>query len=144
MKVYIAAPLFNEMERERNLKIKKFIEKLGFEVFLGQENVGISYDLIDESNKSIIRKKIFDNDVKGVKDSDVILFLLDGRTPDEGACIEIGMAYAFGKTCIGYKTDYRAMDQNGDNNIMVDGCIGSNMASSLEELKQIFFLINPS
>jgi len=135
--VFIAAPLFNKMERERNTKIKKFLEQLGFEVFLPQDNVGLSYDLIhgDTKQKSEVRKHIFLSDVNGVKKSDIILFLMDGRTPDEGSCVELGIGWLLGKHCIGYKTDNRAMDQNGDNNIMIDGCLNFEMARNMEQLK---------
>lgn len=134
-KVFIAAPLFNEMELERNCRVKKAIESWGFSVFLGQDDVGLSYDVIDTTNKAQVRREIFQKDVQGVKECDVIVFLLDGRIPDEGACIEVGMAFAWGKICIGYKSDNRAMDKNGDNNIMIDGCLGFQMATNLNELK---------
>ena len=39
---------------------------------------------------------------------DAILFIFDGRVPDEGACFELGYCYAKGKKCIGYKTDARS------------------------------------
>ncbi|TRZ78591.1 hypothetical protein D4R87_00325 [bacterium] len=135
-KVFIAAPLFNELERKRNTEIKKIIEKLNFDVFLAQDNVGLSYNMINKNNKRDVRKKIFQCDVEGLKQCDIVLFLLDGRVPDEGGCVEIGMAYAWGKTCIGYKTDNRSMDGNGDNNIMIDGCIDFETMTTLEELRQ--------
>ncbi len=135
--VFVAAPLFNEMERERNTRIKKFLEQLGFEVFLAQDDVGLSYDFIhgDERQKSEVRQRIFLSDAGGVKKSDIILFLIDGRTPDEGACVELGMGWMLGKPCVGYKTDNRAMDQNGDNNIMIDGCLNFEMARNMDQLK---------
>lgn len=124
IRIFIAAPLFNEMERERNEKINKFIKSLGYKTFLAQNDVGLSYDLIwNRRQKNNIRKKIFESDVKGLISSDIILFLLDGRTPDEGMCIEVGMGWILDKPCIAYKTDNRAMDEFGDNNIMIDGCI---------------------
>jgi len=133
--VYIAAPLFNEMERERNSKIKNFVEALGFKVFLPQDNVGLSYNLIQKEGKGEVRKRIFLSDVNGVKKSDIILFLIDGRTPDEGSCVELGMGWILGKPCVGYKTDNRSMDQNGDDNIMIEGCLNFEIARSIEQLK---------
>lgn len=47
MKLYLAAPLFNEMERDRNTKICSLIERLGIEVFLPQRDGGLFYDLIN-------------------------------------------------------------------------------------------------
>lgn len=139
MKIYIAAPLFNEMEWERNTRVKAFLQDLGFQVHLPQDEAGLSYDLISsDEEKAEVRTRLFESDVEGVKGCDIVVCLLDGRVPDEGTCIELGMAYAWGKICIGYKTDKRAMDQNGDNNIMIDGCIGEScIASTLPELRRM-------
>ena len=46
---------------------------------------------------------------------DAILFVFDGRVPDEGACFELGYCYAKGKRCIGYKTDARSFIDGYDN-----------------------------
>lgn len=48
--------------------------------------------------------------------------LIDGRVPDEGACIELGIAYAQGKRCYGLKTDTRTIQLDLDNNPMIEGC----------------------
>lgn len=123
LNIFIAAPLFNEMERRRNSEMKNFLISHGFTVFLAQDDVGLSYDMIEsDESKSTIRKNIFQSDMDGVSKCDIVIALLDGRTPDEGACVELGMGKAFGKKCILFSTDDRAMDKYGDNNIMVDGC----------------------
>lgn len=47
-------------------------------------------------------------------ESDVFLFVLDGRVPDEGTCVELGIAYCQkklqdpGKKHVGLRTDARA------------------------------------
>lgn len=43
---------------------------------------------------------IFEKDVQELKNSDVVVFNMDGRVPDEGACVEIGIGYALGKECV--------------------------------------------
>ena len=136
--IYIAAPLFNQIEWERNVQIKTFVESLGFDVHLPQDKAGRFSDLSkDSSNPEALRKDIFNNDLKGVKECDIILCLLDGRVPDEGTCVELGMAYVLGKICIGYKTDIRAMGRDGYDNIMITESIGQNMAGTFDELKTI-------
>lgn len=136
MKVFIAAPLFNEMERDNNRSIKELLLRLGFSVFLAQDDVGLSYEMIEsKETKSGLREKIFRADVNGVRDCDILLLLLDGRVPDEGACVELGMAHAMGKICIAYKTDSRAMDVNGDNNIMIDGTLSFGVTTTLAALE---------
>ena len=140
--VYIAAPLFNEIEWKRNNNIKTFIESLGFEVHLPQDKTGRFSDLSKRSNDlNKLRKDIFINDLNGVKNCDIILCLLDGRVPDEGTCVELGMAYVLGKTCVGYKTDIRAMGKDGFDNIMITESIKDNMASTFEELKGILIKV---
>ena len=134
MKVFIAAPLFNEMERKRNSEIAKSVREFGFEVFVPQDDVGLAYDIITKDTKDEVRRQIFDEDMDAVRKSDIILILLDGRTPDEGACVELGVGWALGKICIGYKTDDRAMDKNGDNNIMIDGCL-TRIVKTTDELR---------
>ena len=136
-KIYLAAPLFNEMELKRNEEIKKMLVEHGYDVYLPQEEVGLASEMITKENKLIINKKIFDSDIKGIKDSDILLFLLDGRVPDEGACVELGMAYAWNKKCVGYKTDTRALDITGDDNLFIEGCFDFRVARNINELLEI-------
>ena len=48
--------------------------------------------------------------------------VLDGRVPDEGACVELGIAYANNKRCYGIKSDARSVEINLDLNPMIRGC----------------------
>ena len=48
--------------------------------------------------------------------------VLDGRVPDEGACVELGIAYASGKRCYGIKGDARSVELDMDLNPMIRGC----------------------
>ena len=54
--------------------------------------------------------------------ADIVVMVLDGRVPDEGACVELGMAYAAGKRCYGLKTDTRSLESNLDLNPLIAGC----------------------
>lgn len=65
-----------------------------------------------------------------------MIFFLDGRVPDEGACVELGMAYAWGKICIGYKTDDRCLDFTGTDNLFIEGCLDFKILHNLKELKE--------
>lgn len=136
MKIYIAAPLFNESELERNRRIRDFLRELGYETYLPQEDGGIAFDLIkDGAQMQQTRTKIFESDLEQVRACDILLCILDGRVPDEGLCIELGYAYALGKTCIGYLTDKRSFDKYGIN-LMIEGCL-SCIAYSREALRAI-------
>ena len=60
-----------------------------------------------------------------VLDAEVFLFVLDGRVPDEGACVELGIAYRQmylqdgEKLLVGLHTDTRAAFNGGRLNPMV-------------------------
>lgn len=140
MKVYIAAPLFNETELERNRKVRDFVNGLGFETYLPQEDGGISHEIIDKGGSiKETRAKIFKKDIQEIKNSDIVLCILDGRVPDEGLCIELGVAYTLGKTCIGYLTDCRSFDCYGQN-LMIEGCLNT-IVSNKEQLKKTLLLL---
>ena len=71
----------------------------------------------------------------------IIFMVLDGRAPDEGACVELGIAYASGKRCYGIKSDSRSVELDMDLNPMISGCFiklfynldGGKLLNSLEE-----------
>ena len=94
MLVYFAAPLFCQAEKAFNLRLTGTSEERGFTVFLPQrdgiENSKPPYSemTIDEQHQAI-----FAVDRDKVLEADVFLFVLDGRVPDEGACVELGIAY---------------------------------------------------
>ena len=119
--VYFAAPLFSEGERAYNLKIVTILEKYGYTVFLPQRDGFLAPELegLTEEEKN---KKIFDKDYEEVLKADILFILLDGRVPDEGACVELGIAYANNKRCYGFKSDARSVELDMDLNPMIRGC----------------------
>lgn len=138
MKIYIAGPLFNEVELARNRQMRDALKNWGFDTYLPQEDGGVSYDEIEAGGDVVAtRKRIFDNDFDETKKCDVMLCLLDGRVPDEGMCVELGAAYALGKKCIGYQTDQRSLDKYGMS-LMIAGCLSATV-STLEDLKKYLF-----
>ena len=129
MRIYLAAPLFNDIERSRNVRLRDLLKDAGHSVYLPQEDGGLLYTA-REPEKS--RKRLFEADVEAIKNTDAIVCVLDGRVPDEGMCVELGIAYALNKKCIGYQTDARRLDQYG-NSLMIDGCLAG-IAHTDEEL----------
>ncbi len=75
-----------------------------------------------KSEKELI-KMIFKLDESEVLKADIIFINLDGRIPDEGACVELGIAYAKNKRCYGFKTDTRSVEKSLDLNPMISGCM---------------------
>jgi nucleoside 2-deoxyribosyltransferase len=92
--IYFAGPLFSEAERRFNLALTQRLEALGYEVFLpqrdGAERDRPPYDAMTPEER---RQAMFRLDRSRILDSDVFLFVLDGRVPDEGACVELGIAH---------------------------------------------------
>ncbi|MGL1893385.1 MAG: nucleoside 2-deoxyribosyltransferase domain-containing protein [Spirochaetaceae bacterium] len=115
MKIYFAGPLFCKSERDFNLNLTIELEKLGYEVFLPQRD-GAEKDKppYDSMPKDERRLAIFSLDRNKILECDIFLFVLDGRVPDEGACVELGIAYTqkyltnADKLLIGLQTDIRA------------------------------------
>ena len=114
-KIYFAAPLFNDAEKEFNINLTTKLEGLGFEVFLPQrDGVESNKEPYSFMGKEERRKAMFELDRNMVEQCDIFLFTLDGRVPDEGACVELGIAYTHkrlvdeSKTLIGLQTDSRA------------------------------------
>ena len=125
------------MERSRNEEIARLIESCGLTTYLPQRDGGVFSEMIS-SGKDVedIRKDIFGDDITALKDSDIIVCLLDGRALDEGMCIELGMAYALGKICIGYCTDSRSLSPK-EMNIILEGTLRTVFATK-KELQEYF------
>ena len=120
MKIYMAAPLFSEGERRFNEHIDEIVRETGHETYLPQRDGGCVAELPDTINGMPKREYLFRLDCENMDQCDAILFLIDGRVPDEGACFEFGYCYAKGKRCIVYKTDVRSFI-DGYDNVMLHG-----------------------
>ena len=119
--VYFAGPLFSQAEKEYNLKLAKLLEDHGYKVFLPQRD-GFEAALLVGKSEDELTKMIFEKDVSEILKADIVFMVLDGRVPDEGACVELGIAYANNKRCYGVKTDTRAAEMHLDLNPMIAGC----------------------
>lgn len=137
LKIYIAGPLFSEAEIKYNECLNKFLIELGYQTFLPQhDGYKLSELLAKGMSTSVAMARIFNKDIEEIQNSDVVVLILDGRVPDEGACVEIGYAYAIGKECIGLKTDSRTLISNIDNPLIV-GALNNRIAKNHKELEKI-------
>jgi nucleoside 2-deoxyribosyltransferase len=135
--IYIASPLFSQAELHFNTIIRGALEPK-FNVYLPQEDGELLNDTVEFGGdvQSAI-KRIFLCDVEAIRKCDILLIVLDGRTVDEGAAFELGVAFALGKTCFGLQTDPRRLLQVG-NNPMISGPL-VHIFSSLDELRSWAF-----
>ena len=126
MLVYLAGPLFSEAERSFNATLAGGLEKRRFRVFLPQRD-GVERDKApyDAMPPEARRRAMFELDEAKIMEADVFLFVLDGRVPDEGACVELGIAHAHRrltghrKLLVGLHTDARAAFPESKLNPMV-------------------------
>jgi nucleoside 2-deoxyribosyltransferase len=114
-KLYFAGPLFNQAELQFNEQLCFKLEGRGISVFLPQrDGVESAKPPYKDMSKDERRRTMFAIDRDEILKADIFLFILDGRVPDEGACVELGIAYAqrhfteCDKLLIGLQTDKRA------------------------------------
>ena len=135
--VYIAGPLFSESELEFNVKLNEFLKNIGFDTFLPQQDGHLLSELIDNGiEERTAIQMIFQKDEKIIKSCDLVVFVMDGRVPDEGACVEIGLAYAYNKECFGLKTDSRSLMGDMDNPLII-GAVKGRIAKSFSDLAHL-------
>lgn len=138
--IYIAGPLFSKSELEFNVKLNEFLKNIGFNTFLPQQDGHLLSELINNGiEKHTAIQMIFQKDAEIIKSCDLIVFVMDGRVPDEGACVEIGLAYAYNKECFGLKTDSRSLMGDIDNPLII-GAVKGRIAKSFSDLEH---LLNP-
>jgi nucleoside 2-deoxyribosyltransferase len=114
-RVYLAGPLFSQVERNRNRSIRDAISSFA-NVYLPQEDGGLIFDLVrDGVPVEQAKAQIFLQDIQAIAQCDVLVIIMDGRSIDEGASFELGYAFALGKICVGLKTDSRTLFPFGDN-----------------------------
>jgi nucleoside 2-deoxyribosyltransferase len=114
MRIFLAAPLFNEAERDFNKEIATKLRIEGFEVWLAQEHKFIKGSDVEE------KRLIFEEDLDALKKSNVIIAVLDGVDVDTGVAFEMGFAHATGKPIIGLKTDHRVFSRVEAVNLMLE------------------------
>ena len=114
MKIFLAAPLFSESERDFNSKVAKRLRDKGFEVWLAQESPFVHEGTFKE------KEKIYEEDISALKTCDIVVAVLDGVEVDSGVAFEMGYATALEKPLIGLKTDRRAFSKLEEVNLMLE------------------------
>jgi len=114
LKIFLAAPLFNEAERDFNAKVAANLRKEGFDVWLAQEQPFIKTGSAEE------KRSIFNHDIEALKKCDFVLAILDGLDVEAGVAFEMGYAKALGKPIVGLKTDYRTFSNIESINLMLE------------------------
>jgi nucleoside 2-deoxyribosyltransferase len=120
------------------------LEAKGYQVFLPQrDGVESEKPPYHEMTNDELRQTIFMLDRDKLLQTDIFLFVLDGRIPDEGACVELGIAYGQkyllqqDKLLIGLHTDMRWAFPGGKLNAMISGALDCTMGDEEELIAEI-------
>jgi nucleoside 2-deoxyribosyltransferase len=133
-RLYLAGPLFSEAEKKFNQVLKELLSR-HFAVYLPQEDGDLLVELIAKGmapDQAALR--VFNHDVEEIGKCDVFLIILDGRAVDEGAAMELGLAYAANKKCYGLRTDPRQLLATGHNPMIA--CALTKTFCSIKELEK--------
>ncbi len=85
-KIYLASPWFNNIQAEREERVKNKLRKLGFNVWSPKENSDLSPVASQE-----LREKIFSDNLREMDNCDIIFVITDEK--DMGTIWEAGYAY---------------------------------------------------
>jgi len=128
-RVYLAAPLFSEAERNYNRAVAGLLRENLFDIFLPQETGDDSESRIKED-----QVRIFSDNVRALKNADIIVAVIDGADADSGTSWEMGFASALKKPVIALRTDFRMSGIHEKVNLMLEE--SSFVVNNMEDLLQ--------
>jgi nucleoside 2-deoxyribosyltransferase len=114
-RIYLAAPLFSESEREYNRSIAGMLRQHLFEVYLPQD-IGDDCAVRETSEHT----RIYEHNKQALQDSDIVVAIIDGADADSGTAWEMGYATALGKPVIALRTDFRMVGRQERVNLMLE------------------------
>ena len=113
MKIYLASPLFTALERKNVKAVASYLREKGHSVYVPMEHS--IENAWDYSNVDWARK-VFEEDVKAIRECDEVHCIYYGLYSDSGTAWECGFAYALGKPV-------KLIDQsNNEVSLMVVNC----------------------
>lgn len=114
-KVYIAGPFFNDEERDRMNRLKKYFSddmfKKNFEFFFPMDS--LVAQAIELPNHEWA-KKVFESDKDEILKSDMVIAIYDKHYSDSGTAWELGYAYG-----LNIPVKLLCTDLNSDNSLMI-------------------------
>jgi len=129
--------LFSVSEMIYNRELAEALRDAGHEVLLPQDACPPFSEILAQGlSPPEAMEIVFEKDMEMLRRADVLLFVLDGRVPDEGACFEMGYAYATGIDLVGIKTDSRS-SINGMDNAMLAVPLKDRVAKDVQGLLDI-------
>jgi nucleoside 2-deoxyribosyltransferase len=114
-RIYLAAPLFSEAERDFNRKLYEILTFHFFEVYLPQDAGDDSCCRNHEAHREIFKKH-----VAAFRSIDIVVAVVDGADADSGTAWEMGYAVGTGKPVIALRTDFRMAGRCEHVNLMLE------------------------
>lgn len=114
-RVYLAAPLFSEAQKIYNAGLADLLSSQYYAVHLPQ----MFEDTAESRNKNR-EELIYRWNLAALKNSDIVVAVIDGSDADSGTAWEMGYATALGKRVIAIRTDFRSYSDNELVNLMLE------------------------
>lgn len=132
--IYLASPLFNPIEREFNLRLKRLIR---LPVYVPQEDGLLLVDVVAAGADPLVAAhKIYKEDIEALKRSSLLIAVLNGPHVDSGVAFEIGYFAALGKPVLGFHNDSRSELRTGFNP-MIESALCDLVASEDELVAKV-------
>jgi nucleoside 2-deoxyribosyltransferase len=149
MRIYLASPYgFTDSGRFfMNKSLIPFLTESKLEVLNPWDHFKIEGESVIAQDQIQQNRSIAIHNEKLLRDSDMVLAILDGPDVDSGVASEIGLAYALKKRIIGYRSDLRLSGENlgAVVNLQLEYFIhgsGGKIIRNLEELKQELYVMD--
>lgn len=95
--IYLAGALFDKHEIRRLHEVSKHLRDIGYEVYSPVEH---KVDGADNMSNSYWARAVYEEDIKAIKECDIVVAIYDGLISDSGTAWEIGFAYGIGKNVV--------------------------------------------
>lgn len=126
-RIYLAAPLFSEAQKIYNAGLAGLLASRYYSVHLPQ-----NFEDTAESRSKKREELIYRWNLAALKNSDIVVAVIDGSDVDSGTALEMGYATALGKRVIAIRTDFRRYSDNELVNLMLE--TETEVAGNSEEL----------
>lgn len=117
-KVYVAGPLFSIADQNFNTSLVNFLAQQ-----IPEADFILPHNYAREiSGEREFFQLMFNYCIDSIDSADAILCILDGPDVDSGTAIEMGYAFARNKPIVGFRSDFRASEDNGVNLMVAKVC----------------------
>jgi nucleoside 2-deoxyribosyltransferase len=122
MRIYLAAPVFSQVQRQYNRRLAEALTARlpRCEIVLPQDfRLGPGGASFNDRRRLAA---IYQLCTEAIRGADMVMALLDGADADSGVAFEVGYARGTGKPVLGVRTDYRQLQIKGLNVMLAEGC----------------------